>query len=182
MGRRALDLTGQQFGRLYVVRRVCVGRHLCRCSCGIEKYIATQSLTRRNEASKSCGCLQRESASNVFKIHGEANPPTLEYTAWSNMKARCFDQNTAIYAYYGGRGITVCSRWLDYKNFLKDMGRKPSKNHSLDRINNDGNYELTNCRWATKSDQMLNRRSWTWSGEAKKEFKRRACHRILTHR
>lgn len=81
-----------------------------------------------------------------------------EYTAWCHMKARCQNQRHKYYKYYGGRGISVCDRWQIFQNFIEDMGRRPSSKHSLDRINNDGNYEPGNCRWATKADQMLNRR------------------------
>lgn len=83
---------------------------------------------------------------------------TPEYKVWNNLKNRCTNPNIAGYKNYGGRGITVCNEWFEFSNFIKDMGNRPSKNHSLDRINNDGNYCKENCRWATKNEQVRNRR------------------------
>lgn len=79
------------------------------------------------------------------------------YRSWSMMKQRCNNPNYTHYSYYGGRGIKVCERWNDFRNFYEDMGARPSPQHSLDRIDNDGNYEPDNCRWATKLEQVLNR-------------------------
>src|SRR5688572_1683194 len=83
------------------------------------------------------------------------------YNAWLGMRERCRNPKSRAYANYGGRGISVCARWDDYENFLSDMGEPPSKGHSLDRINNNGNYEPSNCRWATKSEQQGNQRRST---------------------
>lgn len=80
-----------------------------------------------------------------------------EYKVWNNFKTRCFNPNTPNYHRYGGRGITVCDKWLNFEGFLKDMGKRPSSLHSLDRINNDGNYCKDNCRWSTKAEQVRNR-------------------------
>ena len=92
----------------------------------------------------------------TIATHGEA-AKTKEYTAWMNMKKRCYDKNYKAYKWYGQRGITVCDRWLsDYKNFLDDMGRKPSQKHSLDRIDSNGNYTPGNCRWANQHTQATN--------------------------
>jgi hypothetical protein len=88
--------------------------------------------------------------------HGQYLSP--EYKAWAAMKARCLNPSDAAYAAYGGRGITVCDRWLDSSAFLEDMGKRPSPKHSLDRINNNGNYEPGNCRWATARQQIRNTR------------------------
>lgn len=84
-------------------------------------------------------------------IHGHSNSPT--YTSWYAMKRRCIYPKQDSYPYYGGRGITVCERWMTFENFLADMGVRPSKNHSVDRINANGNYEPSNCRWATAKEQ-----------------------------
>ena len=82
-----------------------------------------------------------------------------EYKCWHNMISRCMDQDNSLYGHYGARGITVCSRWLNsFRDFAADMGPRPSVNHSIDRIDNDGNYEPSNCRWATKSEQRRNQR------------------------
>lgn len=83
------------------------------------------------------------------------------YTTWSNMFSRCENPNDNSYRNYGGRGIKVCKRWYEFKDFLRDMGAKPSPRHSIERINTDGDYEPSNCKWATRSEQMLNRRKFS---------------------
>ena len=94
----------------------------------------------------------------MFKTtHGMSKTP--EYDAWYHMKVRCFNPNYKQYSDWGGRGITVCDRWLNFKNFIADMGTKPSPKHSLDRINNDGDYCPKNCRWATRAEQQNNLRN-----------------------
>lgn len=117
---------------------------LCRCQCGTEKLVQSQSL--REGKSTSCGC-------SVIK-HGMRY--TSEYKSWLHMKYRCLNQNSAAFKDYGGRGIKI--EWEDFESFFKDMGKKPSPKHSIDRIDNDGNYSKKNCRWATQTQQSNNTR------------------------
>ena len=150
-----VDLTGKPFGAFTVLRRADrrsssgAWYWRCRCICGVEKDIFCSSLTRG--LSTSCGCL------------GRHNPHTknAEKSCWYNMIQRCHIPTHKSYHYYGGRGITVCERWrLSYDDFLNDVGRRPSPEHSLDRYpNNNGNYEPGNVRWATSSEQVKNRRT-----------------------
>ena len=132
----------------------------CKCDCGNVVTVRTSSL--RSGLTVSCGCLQREKAAVSGRnsaTHGMEGTPT--YAAWCSMKQRCLNQNHEFYRHYGGRGITVCERWsTSFKNFLEDMGERPSSDHTLDRYpNNDGNYEPGNVRWATWLQQNSNRRS-----------------------
>lgn len=143
-------MLGQRFGRLVVLSRAnhpdsTHKYYLCKCDCSNEIIVRGSSL--RSFASKSCGCVQ-----TIHKMYG-----TSTYISWCNMIQRCTNSNSTGYINYGGRGITICERWLDFRNFYKDMGDKP-ENRSLDRINNDGNYEPSNCRWATPYEQTNNRR------------------------
>jgi len=156
---KTLDLTGQVFGRLTALSRIeKPGRSkwLCRCQCGNSKEIFASKLMRRH--TQSCGCLHKEIVGAKFATHRMSNSP--EYRVWAGMKARCCRPNAAHYEYYGGRGITVCERWMNsFENFYKDMGPKPSARHSIDRIDVDSHYEPTNCRWATIKQQRRNTRS-----------------------
>lgn len=154
-----IDLTGMTFGRLTAVSRVgssTSGYALweCVCECGTVKVVASAQL--RSGRTRSCGCLVRDAVSEARTVHGMSH--SVEYQAWSAMRSRCLNPNHSNYPDYGGRGITVCDRWRDsFVAFYEDVGRRPP-GHSLDRIDNDGNYEPGNVRWATAQEQAMNRR------------------------
>jgi hypothetical protein len=148
-------MIGQTFERLTVIAAAPSRRYrdeqrpywLCLCECGATAEVDQANLRRGK--TKSCGCLRGAPS------HRKSN--TREYRAWVNMITRCENPNTPGWENYGGRGIAVCARWRNsFEAFFADVGVRPSVNHSLDRINVDGNYEPGNCRWATQSDQMRN--------------------------
>lgn len=146
-------------GPIEITERKGPGRLVClsRCECGTERRVYTAYLL--NGHSKSCGCLKRELTSARFLRHGYAKKGlTQEYLAWQSMKTRCNNKKSTAYKDYGGRGITVCERWMLFDNFIADMGKKPDPSLTLDRKENSGNYEPGNCKWATRSEQAYNRR------------------------
>lgn len=156
---KVVDLTGKKFDR-WTVKSFShkVGKMfhwLCICECGTERAVFGGDLKRG--ASKSCGCLMKELASDRFKTHSMSKHPA--YRAWIGMKSRCFDSSKEGFKDYGGRGITIAQEWQDFDVFWKDMGPTWSKGLTIDRVDVDGNYEASNCRWATPKQQANNRRT-----------------------
>jgi hypothetical protein len=155
---------GQRFGRLTVTEISKSNRNkvfwLCLCDCGNQKFIQSQQLT--SGKTKSCGCYRKDVSRKNNTTHGESKK-TKEYQTWISMKNRCLNPKDASYKKYGARGITVCKKWKNsYQNFLKDMGRAPTKFHSIDRIDSSKNYYPKNCRWATRKQQAQNtKRNYT---------------------
>lgn len=154
---RKLELTGQRFGRLLVIRRAPNrGRWTawtCRCDCGVEKVVASTGLVQGS--TRSCGCLVHENKAAL--THGMSGRS--EYYIWALMLQRCYNPKNDHYEDYGGRGIRVCERWKkSFEAFFADMGPRPGR-MTMDRWpNKDGNYEPGNCRWATWKEQAQNRR------------------------
>lgn len=160
---KAKDLTGQIFGRLTVLE--CVGknnsRHYfwrCRCTCGVEIVVQGSHLKSGN--TQSCGCLQREKTGEANQTHGLSYSSV--YHVWSHIKSRCFDLKHKQYKDYGGRGIKMYSAWIDnfqaFYDYVSKLEHFGENGYTLDRINNDGNYEPGNLKFSTKSEQARNRR------------------------
>lgn len=155
---------GQQFGRLTVTRLLLgIGTRrasaVCECQCGNRRIVALSQL--RSGGTRSCGCLRREYVAAKNKKHGEGSRTqrTPEYVVWKRMRQRCNDPGTHQWANYGGRGIKIDPRWDDFATFLADVGRKPGRGYTIDRIDNDGDYAPGNVRWATAKEQSRNKRN-----------------------
>lgn len=157
--RKLTDMTDRVCGRLTVLYRSDVRikgewHWVCRCSCGAEKRATGSQL--RSGLIKSCGCLQKETRSRVHKTHGRSK--SAAYKNWANMLSRCRNPKATQYKDYGARGITVCTRWYSFENFLTDMG-EPPLGCSIDRVNNNKGYCRSNCKWSTRIEQASNKRS-----------------------
>jgi len=164
---KIMDLTGHRYNMLTVMQYA--GRKnnrtywQCICDCGNIKDMWAGGLIAGK--SKSCGCVRNLKSKERWETHGKSK--TRIYKIWKGMKTRCYNKNYPAYPYYGGKGITICNRWNDFELFYVDMGDPPTKKHEIDRIDNTGNYDLTNCRWATPAENSQNQstsKRWVING------------------
>jgi len=162
---RFCDITGKKFGRLRVIKLHHGGHQafwLCKCDCGKETIVAKQDITSGHTT--SCGCYHKERFLASITTHGMRH--TNFYSKWAGIKQRCLNKNNKRFNEWGGRGIKICDRWLKFENFRDDMYKSYQehvekhgiKQTSLDRINVNGDYEPSNCKWATWKEQFNNRR------------------------
>lgn len=160
MGAKPLELKGKRFGTLLVLRRHGSDNHkkrtwFCRCDCGRTTISLGTNLVKPFRPTRSCRLCSYTRGGIKHRQHGGSG--TTEYVIWKNMRQRCTNPRTPAFEYYGGRGIEICKRWNKFENFLADMGPRPA-GLSIERKNNSGNYEPSNCIWADKKTQAMNRR------------------------
>jgi len=157
--KKVKDIAGKKFGRLTVISFSHVGNEglaywKCSCSCGGTSV--TKGVSMRSEHVKSCGCWHKEKP--LKHGHSRVGMTSPEYRCWCSLRGRCCSKTHEAYSRYGGRGIAICKRWLkSFMAFYRDMGPRPGPEYSLDRINNDGPYSKSNCRWALRVTQGRNR-------------------------
>lgn len=184
MGRPRTKLEIKPYGMLTPVAEMGLNKHLaslwcCLCSCGNYAIIKADAVI--SGRIKSCGCLKH---TVNFKHGGCKRRQRLpEYRSWAAMIQRCTNANSKDYPYYGGRGVQVCERWRDsFQNFINDMGHRPSPAHTLDRVNNNGNYDPGNCRWATRAEQVKNRRTDFLTSESWLKYRSKQAIAMNKHR
>jgi hypothetical protein len=181
-----VNMVGARFGKLLVIEPSKLNPkrkydYKCLCDCGESIVVFSSNLI--NGYTSSCGCYYMESNKRIHGTHGHTfnrTKKSSEYNCWVAIKQRCYDKNHSHYSHYGGRGIRVCQRWIDsFENFLSDMGIKPSPSHSIERNDVNGNYEPSNCRWATSAEQAVNKRNSVWYTYNGKEYPRRDLAKLL---
>ena len=155
-----IEMASKKFNKLTVlheVGRTKNGRFLWMCECDCGNHTTVDGVNLRSGKTKSCGCLVAEKVKERNTKHGLSKNPA--YSVWKEIRKRTNNPNHKNYSLYGGRGITIDKRWNNFASFLQDMGERPSAKHSIDRVDSDGNYTKENCRWATQSVQVRNRRA-----------------------